>query len=182
MQQKQDNVLEPFFNTPKHWHFEDIKKHANISRPQLAQWLKILEKENLIKRIKPKGHMPYYIGNVGNPSFHNRKKLFAKQQLQQSGLLDHLASLEKAKVVILFGSFSRWDWYDDSDIDIFIYGDGDDFEHGKYESKIKREIQVHHAKNTKDLQRIDKLLLRIVSGDFIKGSIQDLGIEIHAKT
>jgi predicted nucleotidyltransferase len=178
MHQKQDNILELFFNTPKHWHFEELRNKAKISRPQLAQWLRIFEKEDIIKRIKQKGKMPYYVGS-NTSTFRNKKKLFAKEQLQKSGLLDHLASLEKAKVVILFGSFSQWDWYDNSDIDIFIYGDDNEFEQGKYELKIKREIQVHSAKDSKSLKRKNRLLPYIISGDFIKGSIQDLGVKIH---
>jgi len=172
MESKLDKVLELFFNTPKHWHFEELRRKASISKPQLAQWLKILEKQKYLEKIKR---------NIESSAFRNRKKLFAKQRLQQSGLLDHLASLEQATVIIIFGSFSRWDWYDDSDIDIFIYGNDDNFQRGKYESIIKREIQVHNAQSSQDLQKIDKLLPYIISGDFIKGSIQDLGVEVHAK-
>ena len=136
----------------------------------------------IIKRVKKKGKMPYYVHDFHNPKFDIRKKLYAKHILSSSGLFYHLASLEKAKVVVLFGSFSRSDWYKDSDIDIFVYGSDDDFEQGKYELKLKREIQVHTAKDKKDMKRIDKMLPYIVSGDFTKGSIQDLGVELHAKT
>lgn len=126
--------------------------------------------------------MPYYVQNSQSPKFTLRKKLFAQQKLLESGLLEHLASLPQAKVVILFGSFSRADWNRESDIDLFIYGKDSDFEQGKYELKLHREIQVHTAHNAKDFKKIEKLLPFIVSGDFIKGSIQNLGVEIHAKT
>ena len=48
MQDKQNKVLGLFFNKPKHWHFNELLEDAQISRPQLAQWLKVFEKENLI--------------------------------------------------------------------------------------------------------------------------------------
>ena|SRR3989338_3583881 len=182
MQDKQNKVLGLFFNKPKHWHFNELLEDAQISRPQLAQWLKVFEKENLIKRVKPRGKMPYYVGNIEYPTFRNRKSLFAKEILFKSGLLDHLVTLAAAKVIVIFGSFSRWDWYDGSDIDIFMYGKDNHFEQGKYELKIKREIQLHHAENLKDLKRMEQLLPAIISGDFIKGSLRDLGVEIHAKT
>ena len=181
MESKEEQVLEPFFNSPKHWHFDELLKKADISRAQLVRWLKKFEKEGMIKRIKPKGKMPYYMHNFNNPSFQNRKKLFGLKKLNESGLFNHLLTLEGAKVVILFGSFSRFDWYGHSDIDIFIYGNDDEFEQGKYELKLDREIQVHNVKNKRDLKRIDKMLPYIISGDFIKGSIQDLGVEINAK-
>ncbi len=181
MKSKEDSILELFYNSSKHWHFEEIMEHANISRPQLAKWLRTLENEGIIKRIKPKGKMPYYVHDFHNPKFSVRKRLYAQQKLALSGLLDHLASLDKAKVVILFGSFSRWDWYKDSDIDIFIYGSDDEFKQGKFELKLHRDIQVHIAKDKNDLKRMDKMMPYIVSGNFIKGSIDDLGVEISAK-
>lgn len=182
MKSKENEILELFFNSSGHWHFEEILKKVKIGRPQLTRWLKIFQKEGLIKRVKKKGKMSYYVHDFHNPKFDIRKKLYAKQKLASSGLLDHLASLEKAKVVILFGSFSRSDWYKDSDIDLFIYGSDDNFEQGKYELKLKREIQVHTAKDKKELKKIDKMLPYIIAGDFIKGSLQDLGVEVYAKT
>ena len=181
MKSKEEQVLEVFFNSPKHWHFDELLEESDISRSQLVMWLKKLQKEGLIKRLKPKGKMPYYISNPDNPSFRNKKRLFGLEKLTKSGLLDHLHTLEGAKVVILFGSFSRSDWYGSSDIDIFIYGDDDKFKQGEYELKLNREIQVHNAKDRKDLKSIGKMLPYIISGDFIKGSIQDLGVEIYVK-
>ena len=181
MDSKEEPILELFYNSSKHWHFEEIRKAAKISRTQLVQWLKKFEREGIIKRVKPRGKMPYYVHNFGNLKFQNEKRLFAWKKITESGLFEHLVSLKGAKVVILFGSFSRWDWYKDSDIDIFIYGSDEDFEQGKFELKLHRDIQVHAAKNKNDLKRIDKMIPYIISGDFIKGSIQDLGVEVHAK-
>ena len=107
--------------------------------------------------------------------------MFCLKKLTESGLLEHLASLTDAKVIILFGSLSSYDWHENSDIDIFIYGNDEKFEQGKYELKLKRDIQVHAAKNKKDLKRLDKMLPYIIAGDFIKGSIENLGVEVHAK-
>jgi len=180
MRSKEDKALEPFFNKPKHWHFEELHKAASISKPQLSYWLKKFEKERLIKRIKPRGKMPFYTASEENPEYQNIKRLYALKMLAESGLFNHLSALEGARVVILFGSFSRYDWYDDSDIDIFIYGDDEKFGAGKYSLKLRRDIQVHSAKDRKDLKRMDKMLPYIISGDFIKGSIEDLGVDVSA--
>lgn len=181
MNSKENNVLELFFNSPRHWHFEELRNKSGLSKSRLTKWLKSFEKEDLIKRIKEKGRMPYYVGNFDNSGFKNKKRLFGLNTLNESGLLNHLSTLKGAKVVILFGSFSRCDWYENSDIDIFIYGNDDYFEQGKYELKLNREIQIQNVKDKKDLKRIDKMLPYIISGSFIKGSIQDLGVEINAK-
>ena len=181
MRSKEDDVLEPFFNSSRQWHFDELLKAAKVSRSQLSQWLRKFTAAEIIKRVKPKGKMPYYLQNFDNPEYQQRKRLFALKKLTESGLLGHLASLQDAKVIILFGSFASYDWHEGSDIDIFIYGNDKDFEHGKYELKLKKEIQVHTAKNKEDLKKIDRMLPYIIAGDFIKGSIENLGVEVHGK-
>lgn len=182
MVSKEEMVLELFFNSGKHWHFGEMMGQARISRGQLASWLRKFVKEGLILHLKERGKHPYYTHNLHDPRFQNRKRLYALQKLTQSGLLDHLASLDDAMVVILFGSFSRADWYGDSDIDIFIYGKDDAFEQGTFERRLKRNIQVFNAASRLELQRFDKMLPAIIGGDFIKGSVNDLGVDVHAET
>lgn len=180
MKSKKDRILELFFYKPKRWHFEELRKTIQIGKPQLARWLRVLQREGIIRRVKPKGKMPYYVHNFEDARFRNRKKMFAQKKLAESGLLDHLASLPGTRVVIIFGSFSRWDWYEGSDIDIFIYGDDRAFEAGKYELRLRHDIETFTAKSAQELKRMELLLPSILSGEFIKGSIQDLGVEIHA--
>jgi len=165
-------VLGLFFNQPtKHWHFEKIIGATDISRPQATYWLKKFIKENLIKRIKPRGKMPYYIGNYEHPNYQTKKRLFALQKMDTSGFLNHLITLP-AQTVIIFGSFSRWDWYQDSDIDVFIFGKDTGLEQGLYELKLHRDIQVFTAKNKNDLKKFKPGLLRnILEGYRVKGTL-----------
>jgi len=181
MKSKEEELLDIIYNNPKHWRFEELRSKAKIGKPQLARWLKIFEKEGIIKRIKEEKKMPYYTQDYDNPKFRNRKKIFALKKLIDTGFIDHLSNLN-AKVVAIFGSFSRSDWYEDSDIDVFIYGSDADFDKGKFELKLNREIQVHKAKNTQELTKMKKLLPYVLSGEFIKGNIADMGIDIYFKT
>ncbi|MFH1399732.1 MAG: nucleotidyltransferase domain-containing protein [Candidatus Woesearchaeota archaeon] len=180
MHSKKDAILDLFFNSSKQWRFQEIKKAANISKPQLSNWLKILEKQNIVKRVKNKGEMPYYVQDFTSNSYETQKRLFALNML--SGLITHLAALPKSKVIILFGSLARSDWHGKSDIDIFIYPSDTGFKKTTYEAKLHREIQVHLAKNPAELQHFEKILPYILEGYFIKGSLQELGVEVNAKT
>ena len=177
---KEGKMLELFFNEPtKHWHFENILKQSGLSRDKANKWLKRFLGDKLIKRIKLKGKMPYYIGNHEHPKYRNRKKLYALTQFYESGFLDHLQSLKKAKTVILFGSMARSDWYSESDIDLFIYGGDDDFEIYKFQSKLKREVQLFTANSKKDLKKMGPGLLKnIIQGNLIKGNLDFLGVNI----
>lgn len=175
MARKEEKILELFFNqSTKHWHFEEIIKTAKLSRSNATRWLTKLQNEGLVLRVKPKNKMPYHIGNDEDPRYQNRKKIFALTKLQQSGFLDHLITLP-AKVVILFGSFSRWDWYKESDIDLFIYGNDDELDIATYETALKREIQVFTVKDKNELREFNPGLLKnIINGYKIKGRIEEL--------
>lgn len=173
---KEAQILELFlFEASKQWHFEEILRKSDVSRSKAVKWLTKLQNEGLIKHIRPKGKMPYYQADFDNPSYRNRKRIFALNKLFVAGLLDHLASLPKAKTVILFGSFSRSDWHTDSDVDIFIYGSDEGLDRVKYETSLKRELQVFTAANSRELKKyLNGLLQNIINGYRIKGDIEEL--------
>ncbi|MBI5392714.1 nucleotidyltransferase domain-containing protein [Candidatus Woesearchaeota archaeon] len=178
---KADNILEIFFNYPtKQWHFEDIVRTAAISRPQATGWLKKFIKEKIIIRIKQKRRMPYYIANYQNAQYQIKKRLYALDNFEKSGFLEHLTTLPKANNIILFGSFSRWDWNDESDIDIFVYGSTEGFDMSYYRKRLGREIQLFICKDEEQLQKYNSALLRnIIEGYLIKGDLQFIEVKPH---
>ncbi|MEK6868402.1 MAG: nucleotidyltransferase domain-containing protein [Nanoarchaeota archaeon] len=169
---KEENVLELFFNEPtKHWHFEEILKEAKISRPQAVQWLNKMRQEGIVQRIKKRAKMPYYISYFNNPPYKSRKRVYAIEQLWKSGFLSHVLSLKNTKIVTIFGSFVTSDWYSQSDIDLFIYGDASAFDQSYYRKKLHRQIQLFVCKTQEDIKKIPKpLLLNMMKGYTIKGT------------
>ena len=132
--------------------------------------------------VKLSGKMPYYIGNYNSPTYKNKKKLFALTKLDESGLLDHLSSLPKADTVILFGSYSRSDWYKESDIDIFIHGDAQGLKVAEYELKLHRDIQLFICHDKKELTKLGSGLLKnIIKGNFIKGDLDFIEVSVHGQ-
>ena len=124
--------------------------------------------------------MPYYTSR-DSIEYQHKKKLFAYKKLYQTGLLNHLSELKKAKTIILFGSFARWDWYKESDIDIFIYGDPEGLNLARYELKLKKDIQLFTCKNKKDLKKLGPgLIQNIIQGNIIKGNLDFLKVKINA--
>ncbi len=182
MESKEGRVAELFFDNPtKEWHFEEIAREAKIARSKADDWLKKFIKERLIKKIKKSGKMPYYTSNYSSSDFKNKKKIFALNKLYETGLLNHLDSLKKAKTVILFGSFSRSDWYKNSDIDIFIYGNPEGLRISNYELKLHRDIQLFICKNKNELKKLGNGLIRnVIKGNIIKGNIDFIEVNISA--
>ena len=171
MVSKEENLLELFFNSPtREWHFEELVQEAGIARSKADRWLKLFVRQKLVRRIKEKGRMPHYIADHDSPNYRNRKKLFALNRLYETGLLNHLMSLKKAKMVIMFGSFARWDWYKNSDVDVFIYGSSEGLSVAKYEMKLHRDIQLFVCQDRKALARFGAgLVENILKGNIIKG-------------
>ena len=103
------------------------------------------------------------------------------KSLYESGFLNHLGSLKKAETIILFGSFSRSDWYKNSDIDLFIYGDPTGLKIANYELKLQREIQMFVCKDKEELEKLGVgLLKRIIKGKIIKGGLDFINVNINA--
>src|SRR3989344_3186340 len=129
---KMENTLKGlFFNhSLKRWHFEELVRISGMSRERVSYFLKILQKEQLIIRIKPKGKMPYYEANRTSSTFRSEKRWYGLAMIAHSGLLEHLSQLPEIKTAILFGSFARGDWSASSDIDLFLYGRDANFEKG----------------------------------------------------
>lgn len=176
---KEENVIKLFFEEPtKHWHFKEIQTRINIADNKISRWLKKFIKMKLINKIKVKGKMPYYISNYNNSEYQNKKKLFALKEFNEKGFLNHLTDLN-SKTIILFGSFSRWDWHKNSDIDLFIYGNDNNLKKTKYEKLLNHQIQIFNFKNKSELKKIPKELLQnIIKGDLIKGDLDFLEVNI----
>ncbi len=171
---KGNNVLELFFNEPtKHWHFKEIVRKAKISEERANYWLKKFIKEEIIKHIKSKGKMPYFIARYDSSKYENKKKLYGLNRLFEIGLLNQLQSLKNTKTVVVFGSFARGDWNTNSDIDVFIYGDPEKLKFGTI--AMGREVEVHFCRTKKEIKEIRSgLMNNVVKGYFVKGNIHDL--------
>ena len=174
---KEENVLKLILeNSPlKEWHFESIVREAKVTKAVANKWLKKYMKEGLLKHVKEKGKFPYFTAGSDNPVYNSLKRVYALEQLHKSGLIPGLLSIKNVKTVILFGSVTRGDWYKDSDIDIFVFGNIPEFDKHIYELKLGKHIEMHTFQNKKELRSVKTGLIRnIVNGYVVKGQIQDI--------
>ena len=176
LRSKEENILSLFFNeSAKHWHFTEIVKSAKISKKQANLWLRKLTKERLVIHVKPKGKMPYFKANFNHSNYQDRKKLYSLTMFYESGLLSHLRQLPKAKTVIIFGSFSRYDWHSNSDVDLFIYGKNEGLDIKTYKRRLKREISTFTYPSLREMRSIRSGLMKnIINGYVVKGNINDI--------
>lgn len=162
-------------NSPlKEWHFEEIVKSAKVTRLVANKWLKKYVSEGLLKYVKEKGKFPYYVAGSNNPVYYSMKRFYAMEQLHKSGLISKLLSLNNAKTIILFGSMIKGDWYKNSDVDIFVFGNVSGFDRQIYEFKLGRNIEMHVFRNKREINEVKTGLIKnIINGYVLKGQIQD---------
>lgn len=173
---KEENVLKLILeNSPlKEWHFEEVVREAKVTKAVANKWLKKYVEEGLLKKVKELGRFPYFTVGITNPVYHSWKRQYALEQLYKTGLIQELLSQKNAKVITIFGSMIRGDWYKDSDIDIFVYGDIKDFDKNIYELKLGKKIEMHIFKGEEEIREVKTGLIKnVINGYLVKGHIQD---------
>lgn len=174
---KEDQVLRLILESSplKAWHFEEVVREAGVTKAVANKWLKKYVQEGLIIKVKQARRFPYFTVGSNNAVYYSLKRVYALEQLHKSGLTPRLLSLKNARTVVIFGSTTRGDWYKDSDIDIFIYGDIGDFDKGPYELKMGKSIELHLFEDKEDLKSVETGLLKnVMNGYLVKGQMQDI--------
>jgi len=138
-------VLEVFFQEPTSMHFiREIGKKIKLAPTSVRNNIKEIEKIGLIQVNKSK---PFngFIANRDNEQFLFYKKVYNLYSLYK--LKENLIENFHPKAIIVFGSYSRGEDIETSDIDILII------------SKVKKEIDLKRFE--KDMKR--KINLMIVN-------------------
>jgi predicted nucleotidyltransferase len=175
-------IKELFFSqSMRRWHFEDLVRESKQSRERVNHYVKQLLKEKLILRTKPKAKMPYYEANRESQKFRMEKRLFGLELLEKAGLFEELGNQDEVKSAIVFGSFSRGDWNESSDVDLFVFGDISQFDKAKIESKLKKEVQLFCYNDIKNIKReLDpNLIPKIAQGFSVKGTLEPFEVRLN---
>ncbi|MBI2665287.1 nucleotidyltransferase domain-containing protein, partial [Candidatus Woesearchaeota archaeon] len=114
-------VFQQFFDSPlSELQLREISRNIKLSLPSVKNYLIELEKDGLIlkKKNRVQGY-PVYLANRDSAKFLFYKKLDILERISNSGMLDELYDHFLPKVIILFGSASRGEDVEGSDIDLF---------------------------------------------------------------
>jgi len=153
-----------FFQTPsKHFHAREIARMVGVSHPIASKYLKSLEKENIIE--------PTEYGYKAKPSaeYKMEKRFDTAARIQRCGLLDKLTESSRPSAVVLFGSASRGEDDEGSDIDIFIEGQEKKTDLRPYEKKMGRKINITYGR----LNKLNKEFLEsVINGILLYGGIR----------
>lgn len=160
-----------FFNYPnKLFHMREISRITGIPKSTVARSLAVLLEEQLI--LKDKDVFTGYRANASSSYYVHKKILFALDLVFSSKIIDFFEEKLMPRSVILFGSFAKGEFSENSDIDIFLECAEQDIDIRSFEEFFHRDIQLFMAKNIKDVPV--RLANNILNGVRLSGFVNVL--------
>ena len=164
-----EKVLEFFFRNPsKETHLRELSRLLKLSMPTIISVTDDLAKENLISKIKS-GFITKVYANRESVSFIRKKRMYNFAMTFESGIIEHLLkTYNHPKLIILFGSYSRGDDIEKSDVDIAVITKKKaNLDTTQYEKLLGRNISIHEI----DLNDVsEEFRLNLANGIVLEGS------------
>ena len=150
-----------------------IEKELKLPLPSVIRYVKELTDEGFLKKSRI-GNVVFYSADRTAKAFLLEKRLFNIKSLHNSGLVDFLVEELSNPAVVLFGSYSKGEDIESSDIDLYVETPKkQDFKLEKFEKILKRKIQVFNYKSIKDVQN-PHLANNIINGITINNFLEAL--------
>jgi len=170
-QSNRDKIVNLFLDNPlEKFQLREIGRKTKISTPSVKKYLGELKKSNLIKKEVPKTKYPVYFANREAEFFKQLKIFRTLHLIKKSKLLDHLEETLQPDCIILFGSSSKGEDVETSDIDLYIKSSENPEDLRKFETKLHKEINITLEEDFKKLS--SELKNNIVNGILLKGYLQ----------
>lgn len=146
----QEKVLELFFKFPlRRFHIREISRILGFSPPAISKAVKQLEKGGFVNHTDKKKIVYEVQANSSSTKFRNLKRVHNLKCIYCSGLYDYLVENFSLSPIVLFGSYSKGDDTEKSDIDIFIDSKEKKLRLEDYEKNLGRRINLEFADFTK---------------------------------
>lgn len=160
-----------FLNTGKNSNQRTIALTLKVSPTAVANSIKNIQKQNLIKVIKNKLSNTFEIGiNIDNDKTFFLKRVENLRMIYDSGLAEYLFDNFPGATIILFGSFAFGEDNYNSDIDIAVIGNKKELKLEKFEKILNKKIIIQIFE---DFEKIHKNLKEsIFNGIILKGSVK----------
>lgn len=166
------NIIREFFlkYPTKKIHLRELSRELDISLPMIIRYTKELEKENIITSEKI-SNIYRYQADKSSSEFLFQKKIFNLKELHNSKLIEFLKIELSDPAIILFGSYSRGEDIEKSDIDIYVETSENIPKLDQFENILDKKIQIFKYENIKKMKNKD-LANNIINGITLNGYIE----------
>lgn len=146
-----EKLLNVFFENPrKKFHIREIARLTKLNPNTVSKFIKELIKENLL--IKDKTKVTFNVwANLENPNFFFERRIYNIEKIYYSDLINFLIKeYNHPDAIILYGSYSRGENFEKSDIDIAIITKKElKLDLSKFEKELGNNIHLMEVDLTK---------------------------------
>lgn len=159
------NDLQPYFkNCYREFSVREYSREIGVSPPTASKMLNGFVSEGLLKRRNERGFLLFRI-NRENLIVRDLSCIYWNEKLKE--LIKFLGDELYASSIVLFGSLSKLETTEKSDIDIAVFSKSKkNIDLKKFEKKLGREIQIFVFES---LEKINKELRRNILNGYILG-------------
>lgn len=160
-----------FLNPTVKLRVRQIEREIKIPLPSVIRYTKELEEEGILKSDII-ANIKLYSADRTSKHFLLEKKLFNIKYLVSSGLVDYIINKLSNPGIIVYGSFSKGEDTEESDIDLYLESPSKkEINFKMFEKKIQRKVQVFIYKNIHDIEN-KNLANNIINGITLNGFIE----------
>jgi len=163
------NELKPFFeDCYREVSVREYSRIMGISAPTASVLLKLYEKEGLLKRREDKGYLLFRTDRE-NRMLQDLSRIYWRMKL--SRVIEKIKESMHNPTIILFGSLSKLEAKQDSDIDLAIISKtSKKINLDVCEKELKRTIQSFYFNSFKEINK--NLKLNILKGYVLTGELE----------
>lgn len=162
-------ILRLFFDYPtRHFQLREICRILKLGMPSVRNHVKRLEREGFVKKEKTGVYQSYTASK--NELFRIYKRNDVLLRLHESGLVDFLADKFAPDSIVLFGSASRGEDVEESDLDILLIAKEESVDLRKFENTLKRKISLQFEQKVSDIPK--DLMNNVVNGIVVHGYLE----------
>jgi len=157
------------FNPGDSFRLRELSRLSEISPPSVVSYIKEFKEEGLIKSYEKRG-IPYYASDLNSDDLRFYKKIAILFELHESGVVEYLWEKLAPKSIILYGSYAKGEFTENSDVDLFVIGKKKEVDCKKFEEKLGKRLHLMFEENIKNIQI--NLRNNICNGVVLKGYLK----------
>jgi len=166
-----ERIKEFFFINPNaKLRVREIERTLGIPLPSVIRYCKELVKEEILKIVET-GNVIFYTASKSE-KYVLEKKLYNIKRLYECGLVNYLKEKLSNPTIVVFGSYSKGEDMENSDIDLYIETPSKkEVSFENFEKILNRKIQVFRHKSIKKVKNIhlsNNILNGIVLNNYIE--------------
>jgi len=162
-------ILRIFFDYPtRKFQLREISRIIPLGLPSVINHVKDLEKQCFVKKIDGGIYDSYTSDKTEIFKIYKRNDILIR--FQESGLIDFLVDSFIPDAIVLFGSASRGEDIEESDVDLFLVAKEKRMDLKAFEKKLNRKISLHFEDKIQNMPK--ELLNNVVNGIVIYGYLR----------